>query len=69
MTGAGSFHGEYKGKLASYVQKPNGASCPGSCALATVKIGSDGTLSPGVPTPQPATTAATNAGITSTTAG
>jgi hypothetical protein len=61
VTGAGSMHGEYNGKLSSYVQKPNGSSCPGSCALATVKIGSDGTLTPGVPVvPSAATTTPTS---------
>ena len=56
VVGTGSMHGEYKGKLANYVQKPNGSSCPGSCALASVKIGSDGTLTPGVPSAPSATT-------------
>ena len=53
VTGTGSFKGEYKGKLASYVQKGSGGCA--SCALATVKIGADGTLTPGVPA-TPATT-------------
>lgn len=47
VTGVGSFKGEYKGKLTSYVQKPGGG-CS-SCALATVKIAADGQLTPGVP--------------------
>ncbi len=58
VTGAGALRGEYKGRLSSYVQKPNGSACPGSCALAAVKIGSDGKLTPGVPAPQPTTTTA-----------
>ena len=63
VTGIGSLKGEYKGKLASYEQKPNGASCPGSCALATVKIGADGRLTVGVPK----ASATTVAGTTTTT--
>jgi hypothetical protein len=69
VTGTGSMKGEYKGKLYSYVQKPNGAACPGTCALATVKIGADGKLTPGVPASPQTTTAATNAEDSSTTAG
>ena len=64
VEGTGSMRGEYKGKLTTYVQKPNGSSCPGSCALASVKIGSDGTLTPGVPVVRAATTTTT---ATSTT--
>ena len=60
VTGAGALKGEYSGKLTSYVQKPSGG-CK-SCALATVKIGADGTLTPGVPAP-------TVTGVTSTTGG
>ena len=75
VTGTGSFKGEYKGKLATFAQKPNGASCPGSCALATVKIAADGTLTPGVPsTPTTTTTPTTTpttigAGGSATTGG
>jgi hypothetical protein len=47
VTGTGSLKGSYTGKLASFVQKPGGG-CD-SCALATVKIGTDGSLLPGVP--------------------
>jgi hypothetical protein len=71
VTGAGALKGEYKGKLASYVQKPNGNSCP-SCALATVKIGADGVLTPGVPVAPKTTTTVGSvpaAGVTSTTTG
>lgn len=72
VTGIGSLKGEYKGKLPSYIQKPNGNSCPGS-SLATVKIGADGTLTPGVPkVPQTTTTivgAVTTVEATSTTNG
>jgi hypothetical protein len=56
VTGTGSLKGQYKGKLASYTQSP-GAGCS-SCSLATVKIGADGTLTPGVPA-APATTTTT----------
>ena len=63
VTGIGSLHGGYKGPLAVFVQKPNGSTCPGSCALASVKIASDGTLTPGVPasavTPSTAAAAST----------
>jgi hypothetical protein len=69
VTGTGSLKGQYTGKLSSYIQKPNGASCPGTCALASVKIGSDGKLTPGIPAVQKTTTVATNAEATSTTAG
>ena len=62
LAGTGSMHGEYKGKLASYVQRPNGGSCPGSCALASVKIGSDGTLTPGIPTVPTETTTTSTSG-------
>lgn len=61
VTGTGALQGRYSGKLASFVQKPGGG-CK-SCALATVKIGADGTLTPGVPA------APTVAGVTSTTGG
>ena len=55
VTGVGSFTGEYKGKLAGYVQKGSGGCA--SCSLATVKIGADGKLTPGVPAaPAPTTT-------------
>ncbi|MEP7048510.1 MAG: hypothetical protein ABI949_17600 [Ilumatobacteraceae bacterium] len=46
VTGTGSFKGEYHGPVASYSQEPGGG-CK-TCALATVKIGADGTLTPGV---------------------
>lgn len=49
VTGAGSAKGTYKGKLASYLQKPNGATCAGRCALASVRIGNDGKVTPGTP--------------------
>jgi hypothetical protein len=68
VTGGSSLNGDYTGRLSSYTQKPNGAACPGSCALATVRIDSDGKLTPAVPTPQQTTTAATNAEGPSTTA-
>jgi hypothetical protein len=55
VTGTASLKGEYKGKLQAFVQKPGG-SCA-VCGLATVKIGVDGTITPGsVPTPATATT-------------
>jgi hypothetical protein len=46
VTGVGALKGEYRGKLDSYTQEPGG-DC-GTCDLATVKIGADGTLTPGV---------------------
>lgn len=46
VTGTGAFKGEYKGKITSYTQDPGG-DCK-ACALATVKIGDDGTLTPAV---------------------
>lgn len=54
VTGTGSFKGEYKGKLASFTHDPGG-DCS-SCSLATVKIGADGTLTPGVPAAPTTTT-------------
>ena len=54
VTGVGAFKGEYKGKLASYLQDPGG-SCS-TCALATVKIGANGSLTPATPAPQKTTT-------------
>ncbi len=56
VTGSGVFKGEFKGKLPSYVQRPNGAACPGSCALASVKISADGSLTPGTPAAPPTST-------------
>ena len=50
VQGTGSLQGSYKGPLASFTQDPGG-DCK-TCALATVKIGADGTLTPGVPAPQ-----------------
>jgi hypothetical protein len=49
VTGTGAFKGDYTGKIASYIQKPNGPKCGGSCALASVKIAANGALTPGVP--------------------
>jgi hypothetical protein len=54
VTGTGTFKGEFKGKLASFTQDPGG-DCS-SCSLATVKIGADGTLTPGVPAASTTTT-------------
>jgi hypothetical protein len=54
VTGVGAFKGEYKGKLASYLQDPGG-SCS-TCALATVKIGANGALTPAIPAPRSTTT-------------
>ncbi|MGZ4671030.1 MAG: hypothetical protein ACXWBO_00330 [Ilumatobacteraceae bacterium] len=54
VTGIGSFKGKYKGKIASYNQDPGG-SCS-TCALATVKIGADGAITPGAPAPTATTT-------------
>ncbi len=66
VTGVGAFKGEYKGKIVSYTQDPGG-SCK-TCALATVKIGADGTLTPAVPAPQAATTTIGVAAPTTTAA-
>jgi hypothetical protein len=44
VKGTGSMQGSYKGPLDSYT---TGASCGGSCALASVKIGADGSVIPG----------------------
>lgn len=54
MTGVGALKGEYNGKIYSYTQDPGG-DCK-ACALATVKIGADGTLTPAVRPPQNTTT-------------
>jgi hypothetical protein len=67
VQGTGAFSGQYTGELATFEQKPNGSACPGSCALASVKIGSDGTLTPGVPAQQATATTATPAGTPTTT--
>jgi hypothetical protein len=67
VTGSGSLKGEYNGKLASYVQQPNGAACAGSCALASVKIAADGALTPGTPA-APATSTSVGS-VTSTSLG
>ena len=49
VQGTGSLQGTYNGPVASFTQDPGG-DCK-TCALATVKIGADGTLTPGVPAP------------------
>jgi hypothetical protein len=72
VTGVGSFKGEHKGKLSSYLQDPGG-SCS-TCALATVKIGADGALTPALPAPKSTTTtiaaaAPSTAAATTTTGG
>ena len=54
VTSTSSLKGNYTGPISSYVQDPGG-DCK-SCALATVKIAADGTLTPAVPAPQAATT-------------
>ena len=63
VTSTSSLKGNYTGPISSYVQDPGG-DCK-SCALATVKIAADGTLTPGVPSPQPV---ATTIGVVPTTA-
>jgi hypothetical protein len=63
VTGTGSFKGEYRGRITSYSQAPGG-DCS-TCALATVKIGADGTLTPGVPA-TPATTTTVGAATPTT---
>ena len=72
VTGVGAFKGEYKGKLPSYLQDPGG-SCS-TCALATVKIGANGALTPATPAPLSTTTTVgvavpPIAGVTTTTGG
>jgi len=57
VKGSGTLTGSYSGKLTTVVQKPGGG-CK-SCALATVKVGADGTLTPGVPGPSTSSTVAT----------
>jgi hypothetical protein len=52
VSGTGALKGQYNGPLASYSQK---ASCS-TCSLASVKIGSGGELTPGVPVVKPTTT-------------
>jgi hypothetical protein len=66
VTGVGAFKGEYKGKIPSYTQDPGG-SCK-VCALATVKIGADGTMSPSVPAARSTTTTVVGGAPTSTAA-
>ncbi len=63
VTSTSSLTGSYKGPVSSYVQDPGG-DCK-SCALATVKIAADGTLTPAVPAPSPV---ATTTGVAPTTA-
>jgi hypothetical protein len=48
VKGVGSMKGDYKGPIDSY-NTP--ASCAGTCALASVKIGADGMITPGRVTP------------------
>ena len=71
VKGTGSFKGEYKGKIVSYVQAP-GSGCA-TCSLATVKIAADGTITPGVPKPPVTTTtfgvAVPTAAVATTTTG
>ena len=60
VTGTASLKGSYHGKISSYEQDP-GSDCK-SCALATVKIGVDGTLTPAVSAaPAPTSTTSTTA--------
>lgn len=57
VKGTGSFQGDYTGPVFSYTQDPGG-SCK-ACALATVKIGIDGKITPAVAaTPATSTTVA-----------
>ncbi len=57
VTSTSSLRGEYNGPISSFVHDP-GDDCK-SCALATVKIAADGTLTPAVPAPVPSTIGAT----------
>jgi len=63
VQGIGSMKGQYKGPIDSY-RTP--ASCAGTCALASVKIGADGTLTPGLVAPPTSTTAPSAAATTAT---
>lgn len=54
VTSTTSLKGNYKGPIYSYSQDPGG-DCK-TCALATVKIGADGTLTPALPPPKAPTT-------------
>jgi len=54
VTSTSALKGDYTGPITSFVQDPGG-DCK-TCALATVKVGADGTLTPGVPAPQASTT-------------
>lgn len=57
VKGTGAFQGDYTGPVFSYTQDPGG-SCK-TCALATVKIGIDGKITPAQPaTPATSTTVA-----------
>jgi hypothetical protein len=64
VTGTGSMSGSYKGPIESYSQKTG---C-GTCSLASVKIGADGTVTPGHVVP-PTTTSPTTATTTAATGG
>jgi hypothetical protein len=68
VTGTGSMSGSYTGPIESYAQKTG---C-GTCSLASVKIGADGTVTPGhvVPptTTSPTTSPTTNPTTATTTA-
>lgn len=68
-TGGRALKGEYKGKLATVAGQPDGAACPGACAIATVRVGEDGTITPGVPTPTAASTTVAGAAPTTTAGG
>jgi hypothetical protein len=61
--------GEYKGALATAVDQPSGAACPAKCPIATVKVGDDGTITPGVPATAGSSTTVAGAAVPTTTAG
>jgi len=61
VQGDGSFAGTYTGPLPTFEQKPNGSSC-GGCPIGAVKIGADGTLTPGSAVTPDTTAPATTGG-------
>ena len=60
LTSDGSISGSFTGALPTLQQLPNGKDCSGSCAIASVRVSADGTLTPGTPVvPNAATTTTT----------
>ena len=67
VTGTGALKGEYDGKIFAYFQDPGG-DCK-TCALATVKFGADGTLTPAILAPENTTSTAATAATTTAPSG